>query len=185
MMRIHCMLKKFVSVAVCCGLLLSGSASAFEGARSQVARDVELSGAGHLSGTVCSPEGIPLSGKSVSLKYQGAVVAETTSGPNGDFAFSGVRGGVHELSVDSTTAPLRLWKHGSAPAGAGRQVAVAVGNPVVRGQNSFVSPAAFAPGYGFMTGVAIVATGAAITGLVLAVDARNDLDDLQDSLASP
>jgi hypothetical protein len=179
------MLKKFVSVAVCCGLLLSSSASAFEGARAQAARDVELSGAGHLSGTVCTPEGIPVSGKAVTLKYQGAVVAETTSGANGDFAFSGVRGGVHELSVGSSSTPLRLWKHGSAPAGAGRQVAVAVGEPIVRGQNGFVSPAAFAPGYGFMTGVAIVATGAAITGLVVAADAKNDLDDLRDSLASP
>lgn len=184
-MRIHCMLKKFVSVAVCCGLLLSSSAFAFEGARAQVARDVELSGAGHLSGTVCTPEGIPVSGKAVTLKYQGAVVAETTSGKNGDFAFSGVRGGVHEISVGSSSTPLRLWKHGSAPAGAGRQVAVAVGEPIVRGQLGVLSPAAFAPGYGFMTGVAIVATAGAVTGAVMAVEARQERDDLLESLASP
>lgn len=184
-MKIRCMLKNAVSFAVCCGLLLSGSVSAFENARAQVARDVELSGAGHLSGTVCTPEGIPLSGRPVLLKYQGAVVAETKSGSNGDFAFSGVRGGVHELSVGSTSTPLRLWKHGSAPAGAGRQVALAVGDPVVRGQNSFVSPGAFAPGYGFMTGVALVSTAAAITGLAIAYDAKDDVRDLKQELASP
>lgn len=183
-MKIHSVLKQLVSVAVCCGLLLSNSASAFNGTRSQTAKDVELSGAGHLNGTVCTPDGVPLPGRTVTLKYQGNVVAETSSGQNGDFAFSGVRGGVHELTVGSSSTPLRLWKHGSAPANSGRQVAVAVGSPVVRGQ-SYMPPGAFMPGYGFMTAVALVATAGAITGLVIAVDAKEDLDDLRDQLASP
>lgn len=183
-MRRHFLLNKVVSLAVCFGVLLSGSASALDGARGKLARDIELSGAGHLTGSVCTPEGLPIANKQVHLKYQGAVVAETTSGRDGSFAFSGVRGGVHELCVDSTTTQLRLWSHGSAPAGAGRQVAVAVGDEIVRGQmGTPVVP--FAPGYGFMTLVAVTSVAAATTGLILAADARNDLDDLRDQLASP
>lgn len=183
-MRRHSLLNKVVSLAVCCGVLLTQSAFAFDGPGGQIARDVELSGAGHLSGTVCTTEGLPLVGKQVQLKYQGAVVAETTSGRDGQFAFSGVRGGVHELCVDSTASPVRLWKHGTAPAGANRKLAVAVGDNVVRGQfGGGVVP--FAPGYGFMTMVSLASVAVATTAIIIAVDASNDADDLRAQLASP
>ncbi|MFM7038401.1 MAG: hypothetical protein ACKO2L_11835 [Planctomycetaceae bacterium] len=183
-MKRHSLLNKIVSLAVCCGALLSHSAVAFEGPGSQIARDVELSGAGHLTGAVCTPEGLPLTGRNVQLKYQGAVVAETTSGRDGQFAFSGVRGGVHELSVDSTSSQVRLWKHGTAPVGANRQVAVTVGDSLVRGQMGpgFVP---FAPGFGFMTAVSIASVAVATTSVVVAVDAQNEADDLRAQLSSP
>ncbi|MFM7057793.1 MAG: hypothetical protein ACKO2P_12815 [Planctomycetota bacterium] len=183
-MRRHSLLNKVVSLAVCCGVLLTQSAFAFDGAGGQIARDVELSGAGHLTGAVCTTEGLPLSGKQVQLKYQGTVVAETTSGRDGQFAFSGVRGGVHELCVDTTTSQVRLWKHGTAPAGANRQVSVAVGDKLVRGQmGPGVVP--FAPGYGFMTMVSIASVAVATTAVIIAVEADSDADDLRAQLASP
>lgn len=183
-MKRHSLLKKIVSLAVCCGALLSHSAIALEGPASQIARDVELSSAGHLTGAVYTPEGLPLTGKKVQLKYQGAVVAETTSGRDGQFAFSGVRGGVHELAVDSTSSQVRLWKHGTAPAGANRQVAVSAGEGVVRGQmGAAILP--FAPGAGFMTAVTVASVAVATTSVVVAVDSQNEADDLRALLSSP
>lgn len=183
-MRRHFLLNKVVSLAVCFGMLLTNSAFAFDGPVGQIARDVELSGAGHLTGAVCTTEGLPLAGKQVQLKHQGTVVAETTSGRNGQFAFSGVRGGMHELCVDSASSPVRLWKHGTAPAGANRQISVTVGENVVRGQmGPGVVP--FAPGYGFMTLVSLTSVAVATTAIIIAVDADNDADDLRAQLASP
>jgi hypothetical protein len=91
---------------------------------------------------------------------------------------------MHELCVDSASSQVRLWKHGTAPAGANRQISVTVGDDVVRGQmGPGVVP--FAPGYGFMTLVSLTSVAVATTAIIIAVDADNDVDDLRAQLASP
>jgi len=183
-MRKNTLLNRITSIAVCFGILLSNAASGFDGVRSQIARDVELSRQGSLSGHVCSPAGVPISNAAVQLKYQGTTIAETTTNDRGDFLITGVRGGAHDLNVGSVATQLRLWKSGTAPDGAGDTVTIAASEFVVRGQYQDCDvnqPAAFvpyAPGFGFMTFVTLASVAVATTAIVIAVDAQNDVDNI-------
>ena len=105
-MRKHTILVKAASIAVCFGFLLSSTASAFEGSRSQVARDVELTSDGTLHGQIYTSEGRVVENAPIELRYQGTTVARAMTGQNGDFAITGVRGGAHDLSIG--TARLRF-----------------------------------------------------------------------------
>ncbi len=179
-MRKDTLLNRIASIAVCFGILLSNAASAFDGVRSQIARDVELSRQGSLSGHVCSPAGVPIANAAVQLKYQGTTIAETVTNDGGDFLITGVRGGAHELNVGSVSTQLRLWKSGTAPEAAGDTVTVAADEFVVRGQyqDGPTAYVPYAPGFGFMTFVTLASVAVATTAIVIAVDAQNDVDNI-------
>ena len=181
-MRKNTLLTRITSIAVCFGILISNAASGFDGIRSQIARDVELSRQGGLSGHVCSPAGIPISNAAVQLKYQGTIIAETTTNDQGNFLITGVRGGAHDLNVGSVSTQLRLWKSGTAPEGAGDDVTIAASEFVVRGQYQDANPSGafvpYAPGFGFMTFVTLASVAVATTAIVIAVEAQNDVDNI-------
>ena len=80
-MRKHTILAKAASVAVCFGILLSSTASAFEGGPSPVARDVELTGDGTLHGQIYTSEGRVVENAPIELRYQGTTVARATTVP--------------------------------------------------------------------------------------------------------
>ena len=183
-------LSQAASVAVCFGILLSNSAFGYDGARTQVARDVELTADGTLQGQVYTSEGQPVGNASVELRYQGTTVARTTTGTQGDFLITGVRGGAHNLAVGSINSPVRLWKNGTAPEGAVDGIVVAASENVVRGQvyDEYGNGAAFPPatsGFGLIDVVTLAMLGTSVTALVFAIETHNDIEDLEDALASP
>ena len=190
-MRKHTILAKAASIAVCFGILLSSTASAFEGGPSPVARDVELTGDGTLHGQIYTSEGRVVENAAIELRYQGITVARAMTGANGDFAITGVRGGAHDLSVGAATTSVRLWKNGTAPAGSVDNLVVAGDENVVRGQASdeYGNPYGAIPpqgsGFGLIDVVTLAMVGTAVTALVFTIKTQQDVDDLKDQLVSP
>lgn len=190
-MRKHTILSRTASIAVCCGLLLTNTASAFDGASAPTARDIELSADSALQGHIYTSDGQPVEHAAIELRYQGNTVARATTGANGDFLITGVRGGAHDLAVGSMTTPVRLWKNGTAPAGAAEGVVVAASEDVVRGQgmNPYCDPGSACPptssGFGLIDVVTLAMLGTSVAALVIAIDTNNDIDDLNDQLVSP
>lgn len=183
-MKLHTMLTKAASLAVCFGVLMSGPVMA--GAES-IIRDVEISEDGTLYGVVHNSAGHAVASAPVQLKYQGKPVAVTASNAEGRFAISGVRGGAHELTVGSSSSPVRLWANGTAPKTATRGIAVAADQTVVRGQNyDGYGPTAGPAGFGMLDVITVATVGAAAGALVFAIDNNNKLDDIEAQLlASP
>lgn len=183
-MRMHTLLTKAASVAVCFGILLSGPASAF-GANKTVVRDVELSANGTLYGQVFTSDGRPIENAAVELRHQGNAVARTATSSNGEFAIEGVRGGAHEVAVGSLATPVRLWQPGTAPAGALKGLAIAGNEQIVRGQyydeygNPIGGPIPVTGGFGLIDCVTLAMVGTSIAGLVIAIDNNNKIDDLK------
>ena len=190
-MRKHTILVKAASIAVCFGILLSSTASAFEGGRAQVARDVELTGDGTLYGQIYTSEGRVVENAAVELRYQGTTVARAMTGENGDFAITGVRGGAHDLSIGTATTSVRLWKNGTAPVGAVDSLVFAGDENIVRGQacdeygnpcNTCAPPSS---GFGLIDVVTLAMVGTAVTALVYTIKTNEDVKDLKKQLASP
>jgi len=190
-MRKHTILAKAASIAVCFGILLSNTASAFAGGPSQVARDVELTGDGTLYGQIYTSEGRVVENAPVELRYQGVSVAHAMTGANGDFVITGVRGGAHDLSVGAATTSVRLWKNGTAPEGAVQSLIVAGDESVVRGQacDEYGNPcgtcAPPSSGFGLIDIVTLAMLGTAVTALVYTIKTHDDVEDLKKQLASP
>lgn len=186
-MRMHTLLTKAASVAVCFGILLSGPVSAF-GADKGVVRDVELSANGTLYGQVFTSEGRPVDNAIVELRHQGSAVARTATAVDGQFVIDGVRGGAHEVAVGSLATPVRLWKSGTAPDGALKGLAIAGNEQIVRGQDcdQYGNPCPPSSGFGLIDVVTLSMLGTSIAGLVIAIDNSNKIDDLRGTIpASP
>lgn len=203
-MRKYSSLNKAASIAVCFGILLSNTAFAFDnnhvgksvsgsdGAiqRTSIARDVELQADGALRGKVFTSEQQPVENAQIELRFQGTTVARTTTGSEGDFLITGVRGGAHEISVGSMNSPVRLWKNGTAPSGAVDGFVVAASDEIVRGQayepyydpyyDNYGQPSS---GFGLMDVVALAVIGAAATGVAIAIHEHNE--DSPAQVASP
>lgn len=190
-MRTHTLLTKAASIAVCFGILLSGPASAFGAVDPSAVRDIELSEDGTLYGQVFTSEGRTVGQAIIELRHQGTPVARTESVADGQFAISGVRGGVHEVTVGSMKTPVRLWQHGTAPQGAVSGLVVSGSENVVRGQACDIhgnpcGPYPPSSGFGLIDIVTLAMVGTSVTALVFAIDTNNKLDDLQAQLpASP
>ncbi|HQX49485.1 MAG TPA: carboxypeptidase-like regulatory domain-containing protein [Planctomycetaceae bacterium] len=191
-MRTHTILTKAASVAACFGIFISSTASAFEGGRQQVARDVELTSDGTLNGQIYTTEGRAVENAAVELRYQGVTVARAMTGNNGDFAVTGVRGGAHDLRVGAASTSVRLWKNGTAPAGSAENLVMAANENVVRGQayDENGNPCNTCPptgtGFGLIDVVTLAMLGTSVAALVIAIDTNNEVDDLAKRLpASP
>ena len=190
-MRKHSILARAASIAVCFGILLSNTTSAFAGGPSQVARDVELTGDGTLHGQIYTSEGRVVENAAIELRYQGTRVAQAVTGPNGDFAITGVRGGAHDLSIGTATTSVRLWKNGTAPEGSVPSVIFAGEENVVRGQacDEYGNPIGGCPppssGFGLIGIVTLAMVGTSVTALVYTIQTQDDIDDLKKQLASP
>ena len=186
-MRKHTFLTKAASIAVCFGILLTHSASAFSGDAGRMARDIELTREGTLFGQILNGEGLAVENATVSLTYQEHVVATAVTGQNGQFVITGVRGGAHEMNVGSITAPVRLWKNGTAPEGSMDGVVIAASESVVRGQEcepyNACPPAS--SGFGLIDVVTLAMLGTSTAALIIAIDTNNDVDDLPAVPASP
>ncbi len=188
-MQKHTFLAKAASIAVCFGILLSNTASAFDGGPVPVARDIELTGDGTLRGQICTSEGRVVENAAIELRYQGTIVAQAMSAANGSFAITGVRGGAHDLAFGSATTSVRLWKTGTAPAGAVNRLVLAGDENIIRGQGEYPAPSSpYAPlssGFGLIDVVTVTMLATSVTGLVYAIDIHEDVQDIQDMLASP
>ena len=168
--------------------------------RSQMA-DVTLARGGVLRGQVVNSQGKPVAGAAVVIRFAGTTVARTKADEEGHYAVKGLRGGVHQVNTTVT----RLWTEGTAPASARSNLLTVVGR-VVRGQNyvqdpnyipqgQFVQgpvvqgPVVQGPvvdgGFGMLDVITLATVGTSTAALIYAIDTNNELDDLNNAVASP
>ena len=136
-MRFETLLTGLVVTTLQYGILAAGvSASAGR----TVISDVQLSEHGQLIGQVCTAHGTHVPDVHVVLRYGGDTIAAVRADNHGKFAFSGVRGGVHEIVWSGRSRVVRLWLNDAAPLAAIPAVALTAGGPILRGQSPYVSP---------------------------------------------
>ena len=188
-MRTHTLLTKVASIAVCFGVLLSGPVMA--GSKG-IIKDIELTRNGTLVGQVFTPEGRTVADAPVTLRYQGTSIAAARSNADGRFLIEGVRGGAHELVVGALNHPVRLWANGTAPKNATRAAVVSADEKIVRGQETYYEDEyAGGPiygggpsGFGMLDVITLATVGSAVGALVVGIDNRNSLEDLEAAVAA-
>lgn len=208
-MKFQQILRRAVVGLACLGMVAPQMTIAAERTAVKQAQtnDVALAGSGLLKGQVVNSQGKPVAGAPVVISFAGTVVARTKADANGVYAIKGLRGGVHH--VNGTVA--RLWTNGTAPRTAKHSLLSVQGN-VVRGQNycppmgggacppgavmggpvvdgGYCPPAAAAPaaggGFGMLDLITLATVGTSTAALIYAIDTNNELDDLNNAVASP
>jgi hypothetical protein len=111
---------RYATVAMCTGVFsvppsVMRAQDAVVAPQSAVPADVALAKDGLLTVRAVDSVGNPASGRHVRLLAGGTEVAAVTTGTSGVLQVSGLREGVHEIEVDSTTTSVRLWEQDGAP----------------------------------------------------------------------
>ena len=96
--------------------------------------DVRLDAEGTLRGKMVDGQGQPLAGRPLRLVRSGQLVSEATTGKDGEFAFSDLRGGVYQVYVAKTVVTCRVWTCAVAPPVARQQLLLVDAPELVRGQ---------------------------------------------------
>ena len=137
--------------------------------------DIALQEGGILVGRLANPNGKPLDQQKIVVRQNQQVVAEVTTGKNGQFVVKGLRGGIYQIASQRGAGNFRAWANNTAPPSA-KQFAFLVENDgVVRGQFGMMSPGNF-PSANFTVGEWLgITLGAA--GLVVGTIALIDDDD--------
>lgn len=181
-MRTHSFLTRTASIAACFGILFSSQIAAAGNGRSGVVRDVELTADGTLYGQVLESDGSAVADAVVELRFKGTAVSRTTTSADGRFAVTDVRGGAHEIAIDSVSVPVRLWKNGTAPEGSVSGIVMSP-ETAVRGQGMGATS-----GFGLLDVVTVSMIGLGGAGLYYGIDNGDKLDDLEEQvkmLSSP
>jgi hypothetical protein len=97
--------------------------------------DVALGQGGALRGQLVDAQGAPLSGATVSVQQNGREVTSTATDGQGNFAVSGLRGGVYQVATANSAGVYRLWAADTAPPAAQQQALLVSGGDAVRGQS--------------------------------------------------
>jgi len=96
--------------------------------------DIALRNGGVLIGQVVAPQGSGLPDSPVSIAHNGKKLATSKTDKQGRFAFSGLRGGLHQVTAPDCQLSCRLWQPGTAPPAAQQGAVVVSGGQTVRGQ---------------------------------------------------
>jgi len=107
--------------------------AAVPASQAPVAIDVALSDGGVLFGQVVDAQGSAKSKVPVSLRAGDRELAVSRTDGGGHFAFSGLRGGVYQLTAAEGISAYRLWAPGTAPPAAQPGALVVAGQDLVRG----------------------------------------------------
>ncbi len=132
-------LQRLAAALATVGLLLPSSllaapqASALRTSQASLI-DVALQAEGTFHGRVVDASGRAQPGVEVALVQRQQAVASTTTDAEGQFAFSGVRGGVYEVTTLGGSEAVRLWAPRTAPPAAQNALLLTGGGDVVRAQ---------------------------------------------------
>jgi hypothetical protein len=117
----------------CVGMTLPAQAMAAVPATPGQVRDVALGNGGRLEGQVVDSQGQPQAASEVTVWQNDQQVAATQADADGNFAFTGLRSGVHQVAAGQGASVLRLWAPQTAPPAAGDRALVVSDQSVVRG----------------------------------------------------
>jgi hypothetical protein len=129
-------------------------------------RDIRMRDGGMVLFHVLDAAGSPVPGQVVTVSYQGNTVATALSNEVGQIQVNGLRPGIHVLASGHAGLPLRFWNAQVAPPSAASSTAIVVTQPIVRGQYG-------AP----MIGPGMLATGAAVAGVVGVIAGKNSTNE--------
>ena len=126
-----------------CGLVLlvltpqltfAGTPEVETAKRSPMLTDIALQKGGVLVGRLTDKEGQLLDRQKIVLRLDEQVVAEVTTGKNGQFRVKGLHGGIYEIASDRGAGSFRAWADDTAPPSAKQFVVLIENDDVVRGQ---------------------------------------------------
>jgi len=111
---------RYAMVALCAGVFsvpprVMRAQDAVVAPQAAIPSDVALGENGVLTVRAVDSTGNPASGRHVRLLAGGTEVAAVTTGTSGILQVTGLREGVHDIEVDSTTTSVRLWEQDGAP----------------------------------------------------------------------
>jgi hypothetical protein len=102
-------------------------------------QDVSLDHNGCLRGQLVDSNGTSLSATAVRLQQFGRVIGQASTDAQGNFAVSGLRAGMYELTANQTSCAIRVWTAAAAPPSATSKILVVDRRDVVRGQGANVA----------------------------------------------
>jgi uncharacterized protein with FMN-binding domain len=125
---------------------------------------------GRFQGRVVDHAGSPVANAPVVIRQGEKEVAKTTTNQHGQFAVTGLKGGVYEVSSGKTVGIYRVWQETATPPAAKEQALLILGQNGERGQ------------FGSMGGGVVLLAAISIAALVIALIALNEaLDDEPES----
>ena len=86
------------------------STPAANGSEAPLITDIALAAGGRFVGQVVDSAGAGVPGVAVVVRHNESVVASAVSGGQGNFAFSGLPGGVFQVSAGQGLGIYRLWR---------------------------------------------------------------------------
>jgi len=101
--------------------------------RTPAVTDVALRDGGVLLGQVVDPQGTPRSNASVTILSGQQHLGVATTDKAGYFAFSGLHGGIYQITTRDGQGAYRVWTSDAAPPSAQQGALVVDGTDVVRG----------------------------------------------------
>jgi hypothetical protein len=147
--------------------------------------DIELSADAGVTGRVVDQHGASLEGVLVSFRQNQQEVASAVTDAQGVFSVRGLRAGVYQALAANGVTVFRVWAHGTAPPAARRSALIVSNEAVVRGQDAVWNShngVARLFNVGDGTFLLTLTIGLAVTAIVLAADAWDDVEDLEDEL---
>ncbi|MEE2780660.1 MAG: hypothetical protein VX431_00525 [Planctomycetota bacterium] len=102
--------------------------------RSPLLTDIALQKGGVLVGRLTDKEGNLRDKQKIILRLDQEVVAEVTTGKNGQFQVKGLQGGIYEVASEHGAGSFRAWADDTAPPSAKQFVVLIENDDVVRGQ---------------------------------------------------
>jgi hypothetical protein len=143
-------------------------------ARLPVLTDIALQKGGILVGRLTDDKGKLRGEQKIIIRQENQLVAEVTTGKNGQFMVEGLQGGIYEIASDKGAGSFRAWATDTAPPSAKQFAVLIEGDEVVRGQWGWVPTPGSFPSPNFTVGEWIgITLGAAglVVGTIALVDA--------------
>lgn len=104
------------------------------GGESAKHKDIRLSQKSEVNLTIVSAAGKPLADQVMVVTHRGNEICRAKSNRKGQVRISGLRPGMHVLTLGKEVVPVRFWTYRSAPPSALHNPAIVAGNGAVRGQ---------------------------------------------------
>ncbi len=161
-----------VTLTLAAALTFNSSMALAADQSASAVQDVQLRDGGTLTTRVVDLQGNPVHGEQVVIEFKGKQIASAVSDENGFVAISGLRPGLHSIVTPMGATACRLWTEGAAPPSAIDVPAVVSDAEVIRGQ------------FGAFNLPMVVYATVSIAALIVAIEAHNDSEDLEDANAA-
>jgi len=122
---------------------------------------------GSFQGRVVDHTGTPVANAAVVIRQGNKEIAKSKTDQHGQFAVTGLKGGVYEVASGKTTGVYRVWQETVAPPAAKEQALLVLGQNGERGQ------------FGSIGGGTLLIAAVAIAALVVAIIALDEAEEAE------